>query len=533
MTAQQQDNNKGQYVLRGKGVDEVCSRFEPNTLLGPVSRILACRVRQYQDPQVDPSNWRNALELCKYDIYDSTRTHRVPSSAINHPKQHMAFGLGSCKIFLQTINKYIKKLMSRPERCPVQQPAPRSKSEVWKSMGLAIEHYLRDTTGLVVGQCIPTLPKDIEIMKNCKLPPATKPGGTSSISRENIFWTVISQFPNPQTKKQTYKDEMYGILVRTPQWGKPNTDTLQWFGIKGVMQRQDTALKELFKENSMLTLQSQETLAVLKYLTQPFTNPGSTTLISHVWPELLSEVVVEKLMKKSTDLDKRHEEQNLQEDNIEMCTYLGDADETAGGTYSPCLLPLVKYVETYDSTDAAALEAISDADVITPPKKQTLAIQSVSAPNKKSNKVTITTPTGEGVSIDDDDNIEEDNDDLLFTQRTPPTPKTTKSRKRSAATATSAPLQGKRLATTAAPTGASKMKKTEYLSDYIGSGNDNEDFDDNIIDDDELDKIIATLHTLYSISISHYIDMCCVLITSFYLSEHVLYSMSYYLHNRG
>ena len=65
---QQQDNSKGQYVLLGKGVDEVCARFEPNTVLGPVSRSLACRVRQFQDPQTDPSSWRNALEICKYDI---------------------------------------------------------------------------------------------------------------------------------------------------------------------------------------------------------------------------------------------------------------------------------------------------------------------------------------------------------------------------------------------------------------------------------------------------------------------------------
>ena len=150
---QQQDNNKGQYVLLGKGVDEICSRFEANTLLGPVSRILACRVRQYQDPQVDPSNWRNALELCKYDIYDSTRTHRVPSSATNHSKQIMAFGIGSCKIVLQTINNYIKLLMSHLERCPITQPvAPKSNSKSWIAMGLAIENYLRDTTNLVVGQ---------------------------------------------------------------------------------------------------------------------------------------------------------------------------------------------------------------------------------------------------------------------------------------------------------------------------------------------------------------------------------------------
>ena len=227
-THQQQDNNsKGQYVLLGKGVDEVCSRFESNTVLGPVSRILACRVRQFQDPQTDRSSWRNALEICKYDIYDSTQTHRVPTSAINNPKHLMAFGLGSCKIVLQTINNYIKLLLSHLERCPVTYPAPKSKSKAWITMGLAIENYLRDTSGLVVGQCIPTLHKEIQIMKNCKLPTVTKPGGTTSISRDNIFWTIISQFPNPQTKKQTCKDEMYGVLVRTQQWGKPNTDILQ------------------------------------------------------------------------------------------------------------------------------------------------------------------------------------------------------------------------------------------------------------------------------------------------------------------
>ena len=108
---QQQDNSKGKYELLGKGVDEICSRFESNSVLGPVSKILACRVRQFQDPQVDASKWKNALELCKYDVYDSNRIYRVPQASINYPKQHMAFGMGSFKIVLQTINNYIKLLI--------------------------------------------------------------------------------------------------------------------------------------------------------------------------------------------------------------------------------------------------------------------------------------------------------------------------------------------------------------------------------------------------------------------------------------
>jgi len=280
---QQQDNNKGKYELLGKGVDEICSRFESNSVLGPVSKILACRVRQFQDPQVDTSKWKNALELCKYDVYDSDRVNRVPQASINYPKQHMAFGMGSFKIVLQTINNYIKLLMSHLKRCPITQPtAHKSNSKAWIAMGLSIENYLRDTTGLVVGQCIPTLQKEIQIMKNQVLPQVSKPGGTTNISRDNIFWTIISQFPNPQTKKQTCKDEMYGALVRTQQWGKPHTDKLQWFGVKIVMQRQDTALKELFKDNSMLILHSQETLALLKYLTQPYNPWIQHTLIRRV-----------------------------------------------------------------------------------------------------------------------------------------------------------------------------------------------------------------------------------------------------------
>ena len=498
-TQQQQDNNKGQYVLLGKGVDEVCSRFDSNTVLGPVSRILACRVRQFQDPQTDPSNWRNALEICKYDIYDKNRTYRVPQSSINSPKQLMAFGLASCKIVLQTINNYIKLLLSHLTRCPVTYPAPKSNSKAWIAMGLAIENYLRDTTGLVVGQCIPTLHKEIQIMKNCTLPPATKVGGTTNISRDNIFWTIISQFPNPTTKKQTCKDEMYGALVRTQQWGKPNTDILQWFGVKVVMQRQDMALKELYKDNSMLVLHSQETLALLKYLTQPFTNPGSTTLLSTVWPELLNDVVVEKLMKKGTNLDTVHQEQHLHEDNKELCTYLGDGEEDS----SPCLLPLLNYAELYDSTDAAA-DTLTNA-AITPPPTQRLAIKSVSAPKKKSNKgkfttptnkVTFTTPTGEGIVMNEDDEIEDD-DDLFLTQQSPPTPKTSKSRKRSAAaTDTQPPPQkrGKRLPTTDEPPPAAhkKNKPPEDLDDYIAAANSDDDINDEVIDDDDdHDRIIA------------------------------------------
>ena len=323
-------------------------------------------------------------------------------------------------------------------------------------------------------------------MKNQVLPKVSKPGGTTNISRDNIFWTIISQFPNPQTKKQTCKDEMYGVLVRTQQWGKPHTDKLQWFGVKIVMQRQDTAMKELFKDNSMLILHSQETLALLKYLTQPFTNPRSSTLLSTVWPELLNDVVVEKLMKKGTDLDTLHQEQHLHEDNTELCTYLGD-----GGTSSPCLLEMTNYAEIYDDdlTDAAG----DSPSAITPPAK--LAIASVSAPKKgrssfttPKNKVKFTTPTGENIVMNDsDDDIEENDDDLLFlTQQSPTTPKSSKGKKRSATTVADPPPQnrGKQLPTTKAAT-----VPPESIDNYIVTNSD--DFDDMLKDDDEHDKIIA------------------------------------------
>ena len=489
MTTQQQDNNKGKYELLGKGVDEICSRFESNSVLGPVSKILPCRVRQFQDPQVDASKWKNALELCKYDVYDSDRVNRVPQTSINYPKQHMAFGMGSFKIVLQTINNYIKLLMSHLKRCPFIQPtAHKSNSKAWIAMGLSIEKYLRDTTGLVVGQCIPTLQKEIQIMKDQVLPQVSKPGGTTNISRDNIFWTIISQFPNPQTKKQTCKDEMYGVLVRTQQWGKPHTDKLQWFGVKIVMQRQDTALKELFKDNSMLILHSQETLALLKYLTQPFTTPGSSTLLSDVWPELLKDVVVEKLLKKGTDLDTVHQEQHIHEEATDLCTYLGD-----GGSSSPCLLEMTNYAEIYDDdvTDAAAIgEDSPQSNAITPPTK--LAIASVSAPKKgrgstPKNKGTFTTPTGENIVMNDSDDDIDDDDELLFlTQQSPTTPKTSRGKKRSAATAsadTPPPprKRGKRLpSTTKAP--------VTVLPDSVDG--DDDDFED-ILDDGDLDKIVA------------------------------------------
>ena len=485
---QQQDNSKGKYELLGKGVDEICSRFQSNSVLGPVSKILVCRVRQFQDPQVDASKWKNALELCKYDVYDSNRVYRVPQASINYPKQHMAFGMGSFKIVLQTINNYIKLLMSHLKRCPITQPTAHKSTRAWISMGLAIEIYLRDTTGLVVGQCIPTLQKEIQIMKNQVLPQMSKPGGTTNISRDNIFWTIISQFPNPQTKKQTCKDEMYGVLVRTQQWGKPHTDKLQWFGVKIVMQRQDTALKELFKENSMLILHSQETLALLKYLTQPFTTPGSRTLLSDVWPELLNDVVVEKLLKKGTDLDTVHQEQHLHEDATDLCTYLGD-----GGSSSPCLLEMTNYAEIYDDdfTDAAVGDS-PQPSAITPPAK--LAIASVSAPKKgrsslttPKNKVTFTTPTGENIVMNDsDDEIEEDDELLFLTQQSPTTPKTSRGKKRSAATASadtppSPRKRGKRLPTT---------KTAVTVPPESVDGGD--DFEDMLKDDDgDLDKIVA------------------------------------------
>ena len=50
--ATQQD--KGKYVNLSKEVEEICSRLDNDPVLGPVSQILACQIRQYQDPQVNP-----------------------------------------------------------------------------------------------------------------------------------------------------------------------------------------------------------------------------------------------------------------------------------------------------------------------------------------------------------------------------------------------------------------------------------------------------------------------------------------------
>ena len=481
MTSQQ---DKGKYVLLGKGVEEICSRTDNDKVLGPVSRILACQIRQFQDPQVSPDEWRNSLVLCKYDIYDSEQTHHVvPSSAVQHPKQAMAFGLGSFKIVVQTINNYVTKLLSHLARCNIAPSMAKTPAQ-WTKLALAVEKYLCETAGLVVGQSIPGTLEEIEKMKNCTLPPPTKTG-QSNTKKNTIFWTVISQFPHPLTKKQTCKDEMYGILVRTSQWGKPNTDKLEWFGIKVVMQRQDTAQKELFKENSLLVLQSQETLALLKYLTQPFTQIGSQTLISQEWPELLNDVVKEKLMKKSADLDSLNETHSLQETSSDCCTYLGDAQET--GNYSPKPLPLINYAEEYaDSADGGASN-----NFITPPKQQRLSITAVSAPSKKSNKVKFTTPTGEQRNFDDssppDDDTNYDND--IFTQQTP-------SRKRPApATDTSIKRATKRRKTAANNVIITALPPPEMLSDEDNNNDDaashvGDGFDDSI-NEDELDKIIG------------------------------------------
>ena len=84
MTSQQ--DNKGKYVDLGKDVEEICSRTDNDKVLGPVSKILACQIRQYQDPQVNPDDWRNSLVLCKYHIYDNAQHHHtVLSAAVKNP----------------------------------------------------------------------------------------------------------------------------------------------------------------------------------------------------------------------------------------------------------------------------------------------------------------------------------------------------------------------------------------------------------------------------------------------------------------
>ena len=88
-------------------------------------------------------------------------------------------------------------------------------------------------------------------------------------------------------------------------------------------------------------------------------------------------------MKKGTNLDTVHQEQHLHEDTKELYTYLGDGEDNS----SPCLLPLVIYANIYDdSTGGGGSSSSTDATLAanTPPATQRLAINSVSAPKKKS-----------------------------------------------------------------------------------------------------------------------------------------------------
>ena len=196
----------------------------------------------------------------------------------------------------------------------------------------------------------------------------------------------------------------------------------------------------------------------------------------------MNDVVKEKLMKKSADLDTLNDSHNLQESTTDCCTYLGDAEET--GIYSPQPLPLVNYAQDYalDATDG-------DTNFITPPKKKRLSITAVSAPSKKSNKVRFTTPTGEELDLADTpssppDDANYDND--IFTQQTTPS-----SRKRSAADTTEG--TGKRVTKRRKTAGNNVIITPPNTLNFDNNNNEQgiPEIDDSINDDEELEKIIG------------------------------------------
>ena len=176
---------------------------------------------------------------------------------------------------------------------------------------------------------------------------------------------------------------------------------------------------------------------------------------------------------------------SLQESTTDCCTYLGDAEET--GIYSPQPLPLVNYAQDY----AALLDKPDGGgNFITPSRQKRLSITAVSAPSKKSNKVSFRTPTGQDVDLADTPSSPPDDDDAnydneIFTQQMTPS-----SRKRSAAAA------GDTRATKRRKTAANNVILTPHaekppMLTFEDDEHDIPEIDDTINEDEELEKIIG------------------------------------------
>ena len=278
-TTDQQQQKSASYVVLGDR-DEICTKTKPNSVFGQLVQHLVCNIRQYQDPTRSPEEWRKQVVLSKYDTCSDD-----PLNTSSAPTYSMAFGRQSFVTLVKTMNAYVKCLTNSVDYYNdgfEMALAP-------KKLAINMEKIFQQH-GLLVNHSIPLQLNDIEQNRALKNPLRNGVPLPAPTARGDLFWTQLCTFFHPQTKEQC-SDEMYGRLVRTHRWGKPNTKPIQWWGVECTVHRWSTTQGNLFQPSQNLSFTPNETLSVLTYITAPYTYEGASNCLKEEWASLLHELV--------------------------------------------------------------------------------------------------------------------------------------------------------------------------------------------------------------------------------------------------
>ena len=278
-TPDQQQQKSASYVVLGDR-DEICKKTKPNSVFGQLVQHLVCNIRQYQDPARSPEEWRKQVVLSKYDTCSDD-----PLNTSSAPAYSMAFGRQSFVTLVKTMNAYVKRLTRSVEY--YNDGFERALAP--KKLAINMEKIFQQH-GLLVNHSIPLQLNDIEQNKALKNPLRNGIPLPAPTARGDLFWTQLCTFFHPQTREQC-SDEMYGRLVRTHRWGKPNTKPIQWWGVECTVHRWSTTQGNLFQPSQNLSFTPNETLSVLTYITAPYTYEGASNCLKEEWASLLHELV--------------------------------------------------------------------------------------------------------------------------------------------------------------------------------------------------------------------------------------------------
>ena len=337
----QQQQKSASYVVLGEK-DEICKKTKPNSVFGQLVQHLVCNIRQYQDPARSPEEWRKQVVLSKYDTCsdDSLNTSSSPTYS-------MAFGRQSFVILVKTMNAYVRSLHKSIEYYNngfEMALAP-------KKLAISMEKIFHQH-GLLVNHSIPLQLSDIEQNKALKNPLRNGVPLPAPIARGDLFWTLLCTFHHPQNKERC-ADEMYGRLVHTHKWGKPNTKPVQWWGIECTVHRWSTTQGNLFQPSQNLSFTPNETLAFLTYITAPYTYDGASNCLKEEWASLLHELV--NSLTASSTSDSANE-------TITKRTHLTEDDDCTSFTHT---LPL-----EYDDLPELVIKDFGKSIPTTPPNQK-------------------------------------------------------------------------------------------------------------------------------------------------------------------